>query len=241
MVTDPIRVLIADHYPAFRAGVRSFLSEAEPDIEVVGEADYDEAFLEAIEQMGPQVVLAGVATGQWKQGLKVLAQLGTLQPVPGIVVMMAEADGAFIVPALLHGTSGIVGRETTAEVLHYAIHQAARGTRFLASPIIETVIAYLRPYEAAIAGRALAPLELEEKLTTLTDREREAFQLVAQGLTNREIANRLSLSPGTVKAHVSNILVKLGLANRTQVILLAAGLLPAQKDKPDDEVDYAKG
>lgn len=236
-MTDPIRVLIADRYPAFRAGVRSFLSVAEPDIEVVGEADYDEAFLEVVEQMGPQVVLVGVATGQWKQGLEVLAQLGALQPAPGIVVMMAEADGAFIVPALLHGASGIVERETTAEVLHYAVHQAARGNRFLASPIIEIVIAHLRPYEAAIAGRALASVGLEEKLTALTDREREVFQLVAQELTNREIAARLSLSPSTVKAHVSNILAKLGLANRTQVILLAAGMLPAQRDKPDDEGD----
>lgn len=237
MVTDPIRVLIADHYSAFRAGVRSFLSDAGPDIEVVGEADYDEAFLEAIEQMGPQVVLAGVATGQWKQGLKVLAQLGALQPAPGIVVMMAEADGAFIVPALLHGASGIVGRETTAEVLHYAIHQAARGNRFLASPIIETVIAYLRPYEAAIAGRALGPLGLEEKLTTLTDREREVFQLVAQGLTNREIADQFSLSIGTVKSHVGHILSKLGLQKRAQAALLVMEQALAQKTKPKEEVD----
>jgi DNA-binding NarL/FixJ family response regulator len=205
-----IRVLIADDHPMVRQGLRVFL-ELQPDLEVVGEAaDGAEAARLATELSADVVlldlvmpVLDGVGT------LELMAEQGCTARA---LVITSFGEYRTVVPALRAGARGYVSKETDPQALAVAIRAVAAG-HVLLSPQIAAAL--LGP--AGIGGADSGPNQQPH----LTGREIEVLDLIARGKSNREIARILTVSEKTVKTHVSNVLMKLGVADRTQAALWA--------------------
>lgn len=224
-------VLIADNNPIFRAGVRSFLNGTNSSIKIVGEADEGENIPELIKQRQPDVVLLDISLVQKEGELDMLGQICTAEDSPNVVVMTAENDISHITQSLSNGAVGVVTKDVTAPELKQVVNRAAHRQRALSSTLVEVLVDYVLQQETA-------PLNCNAAgIGSLTGRELEVFNLMAQGLSNKEIAERLSLSLGTVKSHASNIMGKLQVNNRAQVALLAAGQLPQEQVIPPDEID----
>lgn len=202
-----IRVLLVDDHQVVRRGLRTFL-EVQEDIEVVGEAsDGDEGVARA-EELRPDVVLMDVkmpGTG----GIEALRKLRELQNPARVLIVTSFTEQRTVVPALRAGASGYVYKDVDPEALAGAIRSVHAG-HVLLQP--EVAGALLSP-DGATGGQGRGG--------TLTEREREVLGLIADGRSNREIARALVLSEKTVKTHVSNILMKLDVADRTQAALWA--------------------
>lgn len=202
-----IRVLLVDDHQVVRRGLRTFL-EVQEDIEVVGEAsDGDEGVARA-EELRPDVVLMDVkmpGTG----GIEALRKLRELQNPARVLIVTSFTEQRTVVPALRAGASGYVYKDVDPEALAGAIRSVHAG-HVLLQP--EVAGALLSP-DGAKGGQGRGG--------TLTEREREVLGLIADGRSNREIARALVLSEKTVKTHVSNILMKLDVADRTQAALWA--------------------
>jgi DNA-binding NarL/FixJ family response regulator len=206
--TGKISVLIADDHPVVRQGLRAFL-ELQPDIAVVGEAaDGEQAALLAA-QLSPDVVLLDLVMPgtDGVTALELMAEAGTTSKV---LVVTSFGETRTVVPAIRAGARGYVSKEVEPSALAAAIRAVAAGHVLLGPEIAAEL---LRPGPADSAGSATEP--------QLTAREREVLELIARGRSNREIARALTLSEKTVKTHVSNILMKLGVADRTQAALWA--------------------
>ncbi|MFC4497220.1 response regulator [Streptomyces ovatisporus] len=205
-MADPIRVLIVDDHQVVRRGLRTFL-EIQEDIEVVGEAaDGDEGVARA-EELRPDIVLMDVKM-PGTDGIEALRQLEQLGNPARVLVVTSFTEQRTVVPALRAGAAGYVYKDVDPDALAGAIRSVHAG-HVLLQP--EVAGALLSEGTGVSAGRG----------TTLTEREREVLELIADGRSNREIARTLVLSEKTVKTHVSNILMKLDLADRTQAALWA--------------------
>ncbi len=221
-IPRPIRVLVADDQPLMRSGFRLIL-EGQPGIVVVGEArDGDEAVTEA-HRLQPDVVLMDVRMPNL-DGIAATHQiLGSAAPHARVLVLTMFDLDEYVYGALQAGASGFLLKDVSPEQLVMAIHAVAAGDQLLAPSVtrrlIERYIAGTRPPLAATA----------EALDRLTPREREILDLVARGLGNGEIARELVLAESTVKTHVANVLAKLGLHDRVQLVIFAYehGLVPA--------------
>lgn len=218
-----VRVLIADDQGMVRTGFSVFLS-AQPDIEVVGEAaDGDEAVRRSAE-LRPDVVLMDVRMPVL-DGLsatrRILAGDGP-DPRPKILVLTTFDLDDYVYEALRAGASGFLLKDASAAQLAEAVRVVARGDALLAPAVTKRLIS-----EFARLGGPRAPTRTT--LAGLTERETEVLALVAQGLSNMEIAGRLVVSEQTVKTHVGRILAKLGLRDRPQAIVFAyeTGLVTA--------------
>jgi DNA-binding NarL/FixJ family response regulator len=209
-MSDVVRVLVVDDHPVVRAGLRGMLS-VKPGIEIVGEAADG---VEAIEQallLNPDVVVLDLVMPR-KTGIEVLAELKARAPAICIVVLTSYANQDRVRAAVAAGAEGFVLKETRPEELVSAIRHVAAGGVWL-DPSLAYGLMRQKPKEPAV---------LEE----LTPREREVLTLLGQGLPNGDIAARLFITDSTVRVHVSNILAKLQLSNRTQAALFAAGRNP---------------
>jgi len=205
-VADRIRVLLVDDHQVVRRGLRTFL-EIQDDIEVVGEAaDGDEGVARA-EELRPDIVLMDVKM-PGTDGIEALRELRRLENPARVLVVTSFTEQRTVVPALRAGAAGYVYKDVDPDALAGAIRSIHAG-HVLLQP--EVAGALLSDEAGTGAGRG----------TSLTDREREVLELIADGRSNREIARALVLSEKTVKTHVSNILMKLGLADRTQAALWA--------------------
>ncbi|MCL4300618.1 MAG: response regulator transcription factor [Anaerolineae bacterium] len=224
-------VLIADNNPIFRAGVRSFLNGTHSSIKIVGEADEGENIPELIKERQPDVVLLDISLVQKAGELDMLGQICRAEDSPNVVVMTEENDITHITQSLSHGAVGVVTKDVTAPELKQVVNRAAQRQRALSSTVVDVLVDYVLQQETAPLN--YGPVTIE----SLTERELEVFNLVAQGLSNKEIGERLSLSLGTVKSHTSNIMGKLQVNNRAQVALLAAGQLPQEQVPLKDEID----
>lgn len=218
-----VRVLIGDDQGMVRTGFSVFLS-AQPDIEVVGEAaDGDEAVRRSAE-LRPDVVLMDVRMPVL-DGLsatrRILAGDGP-DPRPKILVLTTFDLDDYVYEALRAGASGFLLKDASAAQLAEAVRVVARGDALLAPAVTKRLIS-----EFARLGGPRAPTRTT--LAGLTERETEVLALVAQGLSNMEIAGRLVVSEQTVKTHVGRILAKLGLRDRPQAIVFAyeTGLVTA--------------
>ncbi|HZQ65271.1 MAG TPA: response regulator transcription factor [Gaiellaceae bacterium] len=206
---DPIRVLIADDHAVVREGLRTFL-DLQDGIEVVGEAgDGAQAVAEA-ERLQPDVVLVDLVM-PGLDGVGAMRELRQRVPRARAIVLTSFLDDERLLPALQAGAAGYLLKNVQPQELARAVRVAVAGE------------ALIDPAVAARMVEALADRR-EEGADRLTAREREVLGLIGRGFANKRIAAELGIAEKTVKAHVSNVLAKLGVADRTQAALYAARL-----------------
>jgi len=203
-VTPRIRVLIVDDHAVVRRGLRAFL-DLQPEVEVVGEAVDGASAEEMTVTLRPDVVLMDLVM-PGTDGIATIRRLRERREKPAVLVLTSFLDDVHVFAALQAGAAGYLLKEVQPDELVRAIRQVHQGE----SALHPKVAARLVQHMAQPAGFA-----------DLTPRERDVLRLLAEGFANKEIARRLSLSEKTVKTHVSNILQKLGVADRTQAALLA--------------------
>ncbi|MFF6784109.1 response regulator [Streptomyces sp. NPDC012510] len=206
-MADAIKVLLVDDHQVVRRGLRTFL-EIQDDIEVVGEAADGAEGVARAEELRPEVVLMDVRM-PGMDGVDALRKLRELDNPARVLVVTSFTEQRTVVPALRAGAAGYVYKDVDPDALAAAIRSVHAG-HILLQPEVAGVL--LSQEEATSSqGRG----------GSLTEREREVLGLIADGRSNREIARALVLSEKTVKTHVSNILMKLDLADRTQAALWA--------------------
>ncbi|WP_329458507.1 response regulator transcription factor [Streptomyces sp. NBC_01497] len=206
-MADPIRVLLVDDHQVVRRGLRTFL-EIQDDIEVVGEAGDGAEGVARTEELRPDVVLMDIKM-PGTDGIEALRKLREQDNPAKVLIVTSFTEQRTVVPALRAGASGYVYKDIDPEALADAIRSVHAGHVLLQPEVAQALLA--QDDQASGQGRG----------TSLTDREREVLALIADGRSNREIARALVLSEKTVKTHVSNILMKLDLADRTQAALWA--------------------
>jgi DNA-binding NarL/FixJ family response regulator len=210
----PITVLLADDQHLVRSGF-TVLLDGEDDIEVVGEATDGADAVAQVRATRPDVVLMDIRM-PGLDGIKATRQIGAtpgLEKVHVLILTTYDTD-TNVFDALEAGASGFLLKDAgPAELLH-AIHVVASGEALLAPSITRRLIGQ---FTASRAARR----EGEDRLSVLTQREREVVTLVGQGLSNGEIARELSLSPATARTHVSRAMVKLGARDRAQLVVVA--------------------
>ncbi len=203
-----IRVLIVDDHTIVRKGIRALLAEIE-GFEVVGEAGDGQAAITQAAALQPDVILMDLAMPKM-DGIEAIRQIKLSQPESRILVMTSFATDDKVFPAIKAGALGYLLKESAPEELVQAIRQIYRGESSLHPAIARKVLQEITHPPA----RPLTP-------NPLTEREGEVLRLVAQGLSNQDIARKLHISDPTVRTHVSNILGKLQLATRIQAALYA--------------------
>jgi DNA-binding NarL/FixJ family response regulator len=217
----PIRILIADDHPVFRFGLRALLN-AMPDTEVVGDATTGEAAIDLAAEARPDVVLMDIAM-PGIGGIEAVRRICAAQPeVRVLMVTMLEDDSVFA--ALRAGARGYVVKGTEpAEVLR-AIRAIAAGEAIFSPSIAERMLHFFAA-QPAVPSPA-AQVSRGPAFGALTEREREVLELIAGGMTNSAIAERLVISPKTVRNYITEIFSKLQVADRAQAIIRArdAGL-----------------
>jgi DNA-binding NarL/FixJ family response regulator len=207
-----IRVVIADDQGMVRSGFSTLLN-SEPDIEVVGEAVNGQEAIARAAQLQPDVMLMDVRMPVL-DGLSATRQITALAGAPRVLVLTTFDLDDYVYQALRWGASGFLLKDASAEELAAAVRIVASGDALLSPGVTRRLIA-----EFARMGAPRGPTRAT--LDGLTERETEVLALVARGLSNAEIAGRLILAEQTVKTHVSRILMKLGLRDRTQAVVLA--------------------
>ena len=206
--TPAIRVLLVDDHAVVRRGLRGFF-ELLDDIEVVGEAENGRLAIEAARELRPDVVLMDLLMPDM-DGIAATAAIKSELPDVEVVALTSFVEEARVTAALEAGASGFILKDADADDVAAAIRAAYRGEVHL-DPAVAGLLAR-RVRERAPAAPTSEPL---------TEREREVLGLVARGLSNQAIADRLTITERTARTHVSNILGKLGLASRTQAALYA--------------------
>lgn len=209
-----VRILIVDDHQLAREGLKSVL--AGDGLEVVGEATSGEEAVELVTRLQPDVVLMDVRLGSGIDGLEATRRIAALG-LPSRVLMLSLHDmPAYVREALAAGAAGYVLKDASITELRGAVSQVMAGQSVMPLNLIN---AALRQSE-----REVRPVDA---LNTLTRREREVLAQIAEGLTNKEIARLLNVSPATIKAHVERIIAKLGVSDRTQAAVLVARAGPA--------------
>jgi DNA-binding NarL/FixJ family response regulator len=213
-MSDPtIRVVLADDQALVRAGFRSLL-EAQNDIEVVGEAADGGDAVRLAADVRPDLVLMDIRM-PGMDGLEATRRIAADERLGGVRVVILTTFGVdeYVFEAIRSGASGFLVKDTDPAELLQAVRVVAAGDALLSPGITRRLI-------EEFAARAKAPVSSAE-LDQLTDREREVMALVAEGLSNDEIARRLYLSPATAKTHVSRAMTKLRAHDRAQLVVIA--------------------
>ena len=206
---ESITVIIVDDHAVVRQGLRAYL-DALPDIEVVAEADSGEQAVRLAGEFIPDVVLMDLVMGEM-DGVEATRQVKNVSPRSQVVVLTSYHQDEYIFPAIQAGAISYILKDVKMEQLSEAVHRASRGE------------ATLHP---RVAARVIQEIHSPRKdeinpFTELTEREMDVLKLIAKGMSNSRIADELVISENTVKGHVSNILSKLHLADRTQAAVFA--------------------
>jgi NarL family two-component system response regulator LiaR len=209
-MNEVITILIVDDHQLVRQGVRDFL-ETQSDILVVGEAGSgNEAVLQAAQTV-PDVILMDLVMPGGVDGVEATRKVKAVSPRTQVVVLTSYHEDEHIFPAIRAGALSYILKDIGSAELADVVRKAARGEAVLNPRVAARLVQEVR------GGQEWPP----NPFTELTDREMEVLRLIADGLSNAEIADRLVISDKTVKGHVSNILSKLHLADRTQAAVLA--------------------
>lgn len=209
IVTDLIRVIIADDHAIVRSGVRLLL-EAEPDIEVVGEASDGNETMDLVEALQPDVALIDIAMPVM-DGLEATRQTTKQFPRTKVLILTMHRSDEYFFEAIKAGASGFILKGAKANNLIEAVRVVSAGEVFLYPTMARKLVqGYL----------TLAGWEIESELS-LSPREKQVLRLLAEGYSNSEIAKKLFVSPSTVHTHRSNLMEKLGLSNRHELLQYA--------------------
>lgn len=209
--------MLADDHEVVRQGLRVLL-ESEPDFKVVAETADGLATVEAVQRLMPDIVVLDLMMPSL-HGLEVTRQIRTHAAEVKVVVLSMYADESYVLQALNNGASAFVLKSANSSELIRAIREAITGRRYLSPPLSDYAI---RAYQESAKATYL------DRYETLTTRERQVLQLVAEGHTNLEIAGRLGISPRTAEVHRSNLVNKLGFKNQADLVAYAfrRGLIP---------------
>jgi len=206
----PIRVVVVDDHPLFRQGVMFTLSR-EPGIEVVGEGDSGRRALELVALHRPDVLLLDITMPEG-DGLSVVARVAQSHPATRVVMLTASGEGDDLMAAMRAGASGYVVKGAGASEVVDAVRAVAQGA------------AYITP---RMAGHLLVEMtrqQADNPLDELTERERQVLELVARGMSNKEVGEALNLAEKTVKHYMTAVLQKLHVRSRLEAALLAQKL-----------------
>ncbi len=215
-MTERIRILLVDDQRLMREGLRILL-ELEPDLEIAGEATNGQEALDAYAEIEPDVVLMDVRM-PGMDGVEATWRLRERWPSALVIILTTFDDDEYVFEGLRAGARGYLLKDVSGQDLADAVRTVAAGGALIEPSVARRVV-------AEFARMAPPVRQPDDGLAEpLSEREREILRLVAQGLTNREIADRLSLAQGTVKNYVTTILQKLGARDRTQAALRAREL-----------------
>lgn len=208
-MSEPVRVLLVDDQPLFRRAIASLL-DAQPDFTVVGQGNNGLEGVELAIELRPDVMLCDV---EMPVMTGVEASARVLQEVPGtkVVLLTISEDDDYLIPAIRQGVHGYLLKDMHPDQLFDTLRQVVAGENPLAPKLVGRLMAEVRGQHTPSSA---APAH--EPAAELSHRELEIMRLVADGLSNREIGRRLSITEGTVKNHVHNALGKLGMDNRIQ-------------------------
>ena len=217
-----IRIVLVDDQTLIRQGIQTLL-ELEPDLKVVGVAGNGREALAVVERSQPDVVLMDVRMPEL-DGVAATRQLVAANPGLGVIILTTFDDDEYIFEGLKAGARGYLLKDISSDEMAAAIRTVAAGQALIQPSIARKVVAEFgrlasRPAEAPPPKGATPALE-----SPLTERELEVLHGLAAGLSNREIADKLVITEGTVKNHVSNLLGKLDVRDRTQAVLKAQSL-----------------
>ncbi len=206
-----IKVLIVDDHQVVRQGLRTFL-ELHDDIIVVGEAGDGAAAIEMVRSLEPDIVLMDLVMPQM-DGITATRQIKSVAPHTKIIALTSFAEDDKVFPVIQAGASSYLLKDVSPDNLVEAIRAVHRGEARLHPDIAQKLMQQV--------AQQTSPVRTNADVDDLTEREREVVRLVAQGCSNSEIANTLTISDKTVKTHISNILSKLHLDDRTQLAIHA--------------------
>jgi DNA-binding NarL/FixJ family response regulator len=207
---DSVRVLIADDHPLFREGMRGRLDRV-ADVEVVGEAASGDEAVELAHKLDPHVILMDIKM-PGLNGIEATREIHQASPQIGVLVLTMFEDDDSVFAAMCAGAKGYLLKDSGGEGVVHAIRAVASGEAVFGPGVAERIIGFFS------APRTAAP---QRAFPELTQREEEVLSLVAQGKSNQQIARRLFVSLKTVRNHVSNILLKLQVADRAQAVIRA--------------------
>ncbi len=206
-----IKVMLVDDQTLVRQGVKSLLSLAD-SIEVVAEANDGQQAIELIPLIGPDVVLMDMRMPV-KSGLEAIQELNALKQLPPTIILTTFDDDELVLAGVKAGAKGYLLKDVSLEQLVDAIHVVSKGGSLVQPAMTQRLLSGLESMNNQFLSL--------DRPDPLTDRETEILRLMAGGFSNKEIANSLHVAEGTIKNHVSNILSKLGVRDRTRAVLKA--------------------
>ncbi|MGI6605177.1 MAG: response regulator transcription factor [Firmicutes bacterium] len=210
----PIRLIIADDHALLREGIRKILS-LEPDMVVVGEAEDGDQVVQLARETAVDIILMDINMPN-TDGIRATQIIKAEKPGTKIIALTIHDQEDYLFALIKSGISGYVLKDVRPQELIKTIRSVAEGAGFLPPSLTPTVFREFNRLAAAKSQEAAAPSDFD-----LTDRELEVLQQVSQGLSNKEIADKLFISEKTVRNHLTNIFQKLGVSDRTQAVLFA--------------------
>jgi DNA-binding NarL/FixJ family response regulator len=211
-MTERVRVMLVDDDHLLRSGLRAILS-SDDSIEVVDEAENGRLAVQRARHHRPDVVLMDVRMPEL-DGIAATAELRQVTPDTKVIILTTFEIDEYILGALRAGASGFLLKRSSPEQLISAIHTVAEGEALLSPSVTRRLI-------ERVAAQPAISRDTDPRLAEITPREREVLELVAQGFSNAEIGEALSLERTTVKTHVQRILAKLGARNRIEIVIVA--------------------
>ena len=212
-------IVLADDHNVVRQGLRTLL-EGEPGFDIIGEASDGHGAVDLVSSLRPEVLVIDLMMPNLN-GLEVVRQVGKKFPMTRSIILSMHSNESYVLQALKYGAAGYVLKESIADELVRAINEVSSGRRYLSPPLSDQAIeAYTQKTEGNDTDR----------YESLTTREREVLQLAVEGYSNKEIGEKLSISPRTVETHRANFMQKLGLKTQTDLIRFALkqGIIPLE-------------